>query len=287
MKILITGAEGQLGKEWLNELSGKDKNVTGFGSRDFDITVSAEVESKMERIRPDLVINCAAYTNVDGAEDHSEKAFQVNEAGVGNLAGWCASHGTKLVHYSTDYVFPGRLEDREKYPDGYPEHAPFEPVNTYGASKLAGEEKLRDSGASFLLIRTSWLCGRYGDNFVSTMLRLGKERERLKVVNDQFGSPSFTKNIVFNTWNLIEKEQTGVFHVTSGGLITWHRFAEAVFEISGLEVQVDSISTVEYPTKARRPAFSKLSTEKLESVAGSRVIEWKQELRELLLSLNI
>ncbi|MEX0769418.1 MAG: dTDP-4-dehydrorhamnose reductase [Balneolaceae bacterium] len=281
MKILITGAKGQLGKEWMDIVAGMGHHeVIGVGSNELDISNRSHVTKTLNRIDPHLLINCAAYTDVDQAEDDVEQAFLVNEKGVENLAGWCSGHRRKMVHFSTDYVFPGRLGDRKRYPEGYPEEAPTDPVNTYGASKLAGEEKLRKLNTNHLLIRTSWLCGRYGNNFVSTMLRLGKEKDRLRVVNDQFGSPSFAKNVVYNTWNLIEKEQTGVFHVTSGGLITWHRFAEAVFELSGLDVQVDSISTEEYPTKARRPSFSKLNTKKLESIPGCRIIDWKEGLKE-------
>ncbi|MEX0994153.1 MAG: dTDP-4-dehydrorhamnose reductase [Balneolaceae bacterium] len=282
MKILITGAEGQLGREWMHEVSGGKNEAVGFGSGEMDITDRDLVRKTLDRIKPDFLINCAAYTDVDGAEEHSEAAFQVNEQGVANLAEECAERKCRMVHFSTDYVFPGRSEDRGRYPDGYPEDAPVEPANTYGASKLAGEKKLADSGVSFLLIRTSWLCGRYGKNFVSTMLRLGREREKLSVVNDQFGSPSFAKHVVRNTLNLIEREMTGVFHSTSGGLISWYRFAEVIFKISGLDVQVHPISTGEYPTKARRPAFSKLSTKKLDPIPGSHIVDWEQGLREML-----
>lgn len=281
MKFLITGASGQLGREWVHFLNDKKFLYEAFSSTELDITDSRKVTQKLRDVRPDVVINCAAYTDVDGAESESKKAFLVNEAGVKNLMNACESVGAKLVHYSTDYVFPGIEEDQEKYPDGYPETATTDPVNMYGKSKEAGENVLRKSNGEWMLIRVSWLCGRYGHNFVKTMLRLGSERDELKVVDDQLGCPSFTFDVVEKTFHLLEKGSTGIFHIRCEGEISWANFAEEIFKQSGFEVALHRISSDEYPFTATRPMFTLLSNKKAKK-AGLRPIPWKVGLNQLL-----
>ncbi|HBQ61220.1 MAG TPA: dTDP-4-dehydrorhamnose reductase [Balneolaceae bacterium] len=286
MRILITGGNGQLGNEWVYFLNKQAVEFISLPSSDFDLTNHQDVRRVMKNLSPNLIINCAAYTKVDQAEEEREKAFAVNADGVKNLSDFCAEQKIKLVHFSTDYVFPGELVDREDHPEGYSEDHPTDPINVYGETKRAGEVALQESGCDHLLIRVSWLCGRFGNNFVKTMLRLGEEKDELKVVNDQFGSQTFTHNLVENVWQLIAQDKQGVFHLSSIGETTWYEFAKEIFAQSGIEVRVEPVDSSEFPTKARRPAFSLLSTQKIANIAGVSLINWKQGLEEMLAKLN-
>lgn len=281
MKFLVTGATGQLGREWVHFLKEKELPFEAFSSGELDITDPNAVAKKVTQVQPNVVINCAAYTNVDGAEKESKKAFQVNEAGVKNLAVVCESESVKLVHFSTDYVFSGSGEEKAKYPDGYPEEAGTNPINMYGKSKQAGEKVLLESDCGWLLVRVSWLCGRYGSNFVKTMLRLGSEREELSVVDDQFGCPSLAFDVVQKTYQLLESGKNGIYHLSCEGKISWADFAEEIFAQSGLKVLVNRISSEEYPFVAGRPRFTLLSNKKAEKT-GLRILPWKKGLGRLL-----
>jgi dTDP-4-dehydrorhamnose reductase len=285
MKFLITGANGQLGREWIQFLELKGEPFDAFGSKKMDITDSKQVRNRIKECRPDVVINCAAYTNVDEAEDKQELAHSVNEKGVENLVTACLKYNCRLVHFSTDYVFPGEAEDEIKFLAGYPEDAEKLPVNAYGRSKLAGEMVLEKSPLDFLLIRVSWLCGPFGNNFVKTMLRLAETRDELSVVDDQKGSPSFTFNVVEKSFELLNADKTGVYHISSSGKISWADFAVEIFKQSNIEVTLNRIPSLEFPTKAKRPAFSLLSNKKLEK-EGVKVLAWKDGLSVLLKKLN-
>lgn len=286
MRILIIGGNGQLGSEWVYFLNKQGVEFIALPSFDLDITDHADVRRVLNNLRPDLIINCAAYTKVDQAEDEKEKAFAVNADGVRNLADYCAEQQIKLVHFSTDYVFEGKIEDKESLPDGYPEEYPTNPINVYGESKLAGENEIVKSGCDHLLIRVSWLCGRFGNNFVKSMIRLGKERDELKVVNDQFGCPTFADNVVKNTWHLTEQKISGIYHISSKGMITWYDLAKAIFKKTGEPVEVKPIPGSEFPTKAQRPAFSLLSTKKIEAVPGITITDWQEDLHKLLANID-
>jgi dTDP-4-dehydrorhamnose reductase len=281
MKFLITGATGQLGQEWVHFFDKKNISYRAFSSAELDITDSKKVNQKLNDIKPDVVINCAAYTDVDGAESESKKVFLVNETGVMNVVNACESMDAKLVHFSTDYVFSGSEEDQKKYPDGYPEHAETNPVNVYGKSKEAGEKILHEANCEWILIRVSWLCGRYGNNFVKTMLRLGAERHELRVVDDQIGCPSLAFDVVEKTHHLLEDGSVGIFHISCDGKISWADFAEEIFEQSGLKVSVDRITSDQYPFTATRPMFTLLSTKKIKK-AGYKSLTWKSGLGTLL-----
>lgn len=286
MRILVTGGNGQLGSEWVYFLNKQAVEFISLPSYDFDLTNHKDVQRVMKNLSPNLIINCAAYTKVDQAEEEREKAFAVNADGVKNLADFCTAQNIKLVHFSTDYVFPGESSDRQKLPDGYPEDHPTNPINVYGESKRAGEVALQESGCEYLLIRVSWLCGRFGSNFVKTMLRLGEERDKLKVVNDQFGSPTFTYNLVENVWQLITHKEQGVFHLSSTGETNWYEFAKEIFVQSDMDIELHPVDSSEFPTKAKRPAFSLLSTRKIANIPGVSLINWKQGLEEMLAKLN-
>ena len=285
MNYLITGSGGQLGQEWVRYARRNKLNFTAVTSSDLDIIYKEKVDQLLETVKPDVVINCAAYTKVDQAETETEKAFAVNADGVKHLTESCKTIGALLVHYSTDYVFAGNLADRETYPHGYTEEAPRNPANIYGKSKHTGEITLIGSGTEFLLIRVSWLCGRYGSNFVKTMLRLAKERDEVSVVNDQFGSPSFAFDVVEKTDALIRKKLKGTYHVSSTGELTWADFAEQVFQERGTGTSVKRISSDQFPAKAKRPAYSLLCNKKMEK-AGLKPLDWKDGLSRLMKQLN-
>lgn len=285
MKFLITGANGQLGKEWVHFLEDGNYPFSKYGSGDLDITDEAAVNKVLKKERPDIVLNCAAYTKVDEAENNPDKAFMVNKTGVQNLLMAAEQMNLMLVHYSTDYVFPGKAVDEKNYPDGYTEDAPTGPVNVYGSSKRAGEILLEKSSASWLLIRVSWLCGQFGSNFVTKIVELAIEREQLKVVNDQVGSPSFTSDVVNKSFQLITEECRGKFHISSSGKISWADFAKEILYQVKSDTVVNEVPSSEFPVIANRPSFSLLSKEKLITYRYNPV-DWKDGLSKLLHQLK-
>jgi len=282
MKYLVTGAGGQLGCEWVETLRQRDMTFVSFDSTALDITDHDRVRNVLKSEKPEVVINCAAYTDVEGAEDQPEKAFNINRDAVRTLAVECKNTDTLFVHFSTDYVFPGKPEDMKQFPDGYPEEAETGPQNIYGKSKLEGEAAIRESGVSHLILRVSWLCGKYGSNFVKTMLRLAEESDSLKVVNDQFGSPTYVDSLISATLLLIDSEKTGTYHFTSRGLISWYDYASAIFKMSNKEISIQQVQTSEFQLKAKRPVFSKLSTRKIESLNPKLTCGWRTGLQNLL-----
>ena len=287
MKVLITGANGQLGREWVDFCEQNSINFESFSSSKLDITREDMVTEQIRTSGPDVVINCAAYTKVDQAEDESEQAMLVNRKGAEILAKVCGHAGAKLIHYSTDYVFEGTLSDMETYPHGYPENAETNPINEYGRSKLEGEKAIQESGVEYLILRVSWLCGKHGSNFVKTMLKLGKQRDSLAVVNDQYGSPTFTFNVVKQSFELLKAGVGGIFHLSSEGMCTWYEFAREIFDQANIEVELSHCSSDQFPTKAKRPAFSKLSTAKIATIPGIDNQSWKQGLTQLLSELEL
>ncbi len=286
MKFLVTGAGGQLGREWTDYLQLKGMNFTAYNSSDLDITNKVQLNTVIGEEKPDVVINCAAYTKVDDAEENTLMASKINSGAVEELALICKEKGAILVHYSTDYVFSGTEEDQKRLPNGYKEDQEGSPINVYGSTKKEGETAIKSSGCNYLIIRVSWLCGKHGNNFVKTMLRLGKERDTLTIVNDQYGSPSFCANVVENTMVLLEQSKNGVFHVTSSGLITWFDLAKEIFNLKGLSVNTLAVSSSEFPTKAKRPSFSKLNTDKIATIDGIKIESWKEGLKKLIEQLD-
>lgn len=286
MKLLITGAGGQLGREWVDFCAKSEIPFLALNSTDLDVSKKEQLNERILDYSPDVIINCAAYTKVDEAEENELQANMINSESVKDLANICRHQDIKLVHFSTDYVFPGIEEDQEQFPNGYPEDYRRNPVNKYGYSKFLGEKVVEESGCNYLLIRVSWLCGKYGNNFVKTMLKLGVDREELNVVNDQFGSPTYTSQVVKEVYYLLRNRISGTFHSTSSGLITWYEFAMEVFKQKDIKVKVNSVSSAEFPTKAKRPSFSKLSTEKISKIEGIKLIDWKVGLKKLLEDLE-
>lgn len=285
-KIMVLGAGGQLGSEWVRFLKNKQVSYRAYDSSQLDIKDSITLRDTILKTKPTVIINCAAYSQVDRAEKEYERAKAVNADALWVLSEAARKSGSLLVHYSTDYVFPGRQSDRIAFPDGYREEDQPDPVNAYGRSKLAGEEAVRETLDRYLIIRLSWLNGFFGNNFVKTMLRLGSEKETLRVVNDQFGSPTYTKNVVRNSWILLSGGYEGIYHLTSKGLISWFDLAVEIFRLAGLNVTVNPIPSGEFPSEAERPHFSKLCTDKISEVHGIELIDWKEGLEDLLRELN-
>lgn len=296
MKLALIGSNGMLARKVYEQAPADDYAVTGFDLPDFDITSRDQVLAEMERLQPDVIVNCAAYTNVDGAEADEELANRVNGAGPGYLAEAAKAAGALLVHVSTDYVFDGCAGKPYVEPDR------VGPLSAYGRSKLAGEQALLASGLTrYLLVRTSWLHGPGGKNFVSTILRLAKERKELRVVADQIGSPTFTGDLaagLFALAGMVLREERagrdapcGIYHFANAGQCSWHEFASAIVaEARDLGVplaveRVVPIPTAEYPLPAPRPAWSVLSSGCYRKVTGRDVPDWRDGLRCHLLEI--
>lgn len=275
MKVMIIGSKGMLGSMLCQTFADLDPVCVDKG--EIDITSIDSVRDKMSEVQPDIIINAAAYTDVDGAEANRDEAFRVNEDGVRNLATVARDIDATLVHYSTDYVFSGATEE------GYMEDDPPGPaVNTYGESKLAGERALKEVGPVFFLIRSAWLYGPNGKNFVNTMLNLAKDHSSLSVVNDQHGSPTFTKDVAEFTKKLIkESYPKGIYHAVNEGMTTWFDFANKIFQLSHAQVDVKPIPTKDYPLPAKRPAFSVL-----QNTRGPKMRMWEDALDEYIRSLT-
>lgn len=276
MRILVTGASGQLGYDVERELERRGIEHLGTSSRELDITDRAAVEHLMQSYRPDAVIHCAAYTKVDLAEDEPERCWAVNADGTRNLAAACRKTGAKLLYISTDYVFPGTGERSYETGD------PTGPVNTYGRSKLAGELAVQSLLEKYFIVRISWVFGKNGNNFVKTMLRLAETKAELSVVCDQIGSPTYTADLAPLLCDMVQTERYGVYHATNEGTCAWSEFAEAIFELAGRQVVVHPIPTSAYPTRAARPLNSRMSKERLHSNGFQELPEWKNALARYL-----
>ena len=268
-KVLLLGANGQLGKALQKALFSAFE-VSAFTKDQLDITDFSALEKYLTEGKPDFVVNAAAYTNVDKAESEKELAQKINSEAVGTLAELCEKHDAKLIHFSTDYVFDGDDEN------GYLEDADTNPINFYGETKLAGEQKIQASGCDFAIIRTSWLYGE-GKNFVNTMLELTKKNTEIKVVSDQIGCPTYTKDLAKATRDLMLDDKKGVFHLTNSGSTNWADFARKIFELAQTQTKVIDIPTSEYPTPAKRPLNSVLLNTKLPQLRS-----WEEALEEFL-----
>ena len=276
MRILVTGASGQLGYDVERELERRGIEHLGTSSRELDITDREAVERLMAAYRPDAAIHCAAYTKVDLAEDEPERCWAVNADGTRNMAAACRKTGAKLLYISTDYVFPGAGERSYETGD------PTGPVNTYGRSKLAGELAVQSLLEKYFIVRISWVFGKNGNNFVKTMLRLAETKAELSVVCDQIGSPTYTADLAPLLCDMVQTERYGVYHATNEGMCAWSEFAEAIFELAGRQVVVHPIPTSAYPTRAVRPLNSRMSKERLRDNGFQELPEWKNALARYL-----
>jgi len=274
MKILIVGSKGMLGTDLVKEYAGRH-SVHALDLPDLDIAMPEQCRSAVEAGRPDIVVNAAALTDVDYCESHREEAFRVNAAGAGNLAEAAAQAGAAFVHYSTDYVFDGQR------PEPYEEEHPPHPVSVYGMSKLKGEELVRSACPAHLIVRTSWLFGPHGRNFIRTIVAAARNGGPLRVVHDQRGSPTYTKDLASWTRMLCERGCRGIYHVTNDGVCSWYDLASSAVRWAGMEeVEVAPVTTAEFPRPAQRPANSALANARLRKEGLPTMRDWKAATKE-------
>ncbi|MDD3887276.1 MAG: dTDP-4-dehydrorhamnose reductase [Patescibacteria group bacterium] len=276
MKILITGARGMLGQD-LCSLLEKEHELIKYDREELDITNGKMVNKIVAKLNPDAIINCAAFTDVDGCEEKNKKALarKVNGTGPGNLAKISQKLKIPFFHYSTDYIFNGLKKD------GYREsYSKIDPINAYGQTKALGEKLIKKNCKKYYILRTAWLYGKRGKNFVDTMLQLAKEHDTLKVVNDQHGKPTYTLDLAKRTKEILDKKLPfGIYHVTNEGQATWYDFAKEAFKIKGIKVKVLPCTTAEFPRPAKRPEYSALINTKMKAMRS-----WKKALAEYLAS---
>ena len=287
MKILITGNKGQLGAELTEILAGmcseigpipevyKDAEIVGIDIDTLDISDSAALgKFTLEHEgRPfDLILNCAAMTNVDACETEFEAAMQGNAIAPGNIARFAEKQGAKLVHISTDYVFDGKADTP------YTEEDTPSPATVYGGSKLLGELNINDNCSRAFIVRTAWLYGKTGNNFVKTIRKIASEKDRITVVCDQVGNPTNANDLAHHILKIGTGEDYGIYHVTGGGICSWYEFAQEIVRLSGLECEVAPVTTEEYPRPAPRPAYSAMDHAKLRETVGDEMRPWQEAL---------
>ena len=283
--VLVTGVSGQVGSALMNLLEG---NAIAAPRAAFDLAKPETLIARLDEIEPAVVINAAAYTAVDQAESDAETAFAVNAASPGLMAQWCAARDVPFVHFSTDYVFAGDGERPWEETDA------VAPLNVYGASKLRGEQLVEAHGGRWLIFRTSWVYDAHGKNFFTTMMKLGRERETLRVVNDQYGAPTYAPQLAEASLSALENAlrqpnfPSGIYHLAQRGETTWHEFAHTIFEMAraqGVSLavnNVEGIATKQYPTPAQRPANSRLATAKAKNILNVSLPPWQEGLRACL-----
>jgi dTDP-4-dehydrorhamnose reductase len=288
MKILITGAKGQLGNE-LQDIINSGKAEIGQVSEliiksevipldidELDITNLEMVKDKLNKLKPDVIINCAAATNVDGCENNQDFAFKVNSIGPRNLAIVSEKIGAKLVQVSTDYVFSG-VGNKP-----LTEYDLTTPYSVYGKTKLLGENYLREFSSKYFIVRTAWLYGHIGNNFVYTMRRLAKEKDMITVVNDQKGNPTYANDLAYHILKLLQTEEYGIYHCTGKGECTWYDFAKMIIELSGENCKVTACTSEEYKTLAKRPKYSSLDNVMLRYTVGDEMRDWKDAIKSFI-----
>lgn len=286
MRVLLAGANGMLGSAVVGEVCARrladgaagDTVLTALDLPEFDITDADDVCRTIEDAEPHVVINCAGYTDVDGAETHRDRAFAVNEAGPRNLAEAAHRTGARILHISTDFVFDGEKGEP------YDEDDEPRPLSVYSESKLAGEEAVRGATDNHLIVRTSWLFGAGGRNFVRVILQKAKQGGRLRVVSDQVGCPTYATDLAAALLTAIERDVTGTYHLCNAGPTTWFELARTAVEMAGLTAEVDAIATHDWPRPARVPACSALSCEKAWRDAGIRLRPWREALEVFIRS---
>ena len=285
MRCLVIGAGGQLGRALL-ATAPAEAEVVAPARADCDLTNHDQIEHWLSEVHPGVVLNAAAYTAVDAAESDEANARLINAASAGRLAEAAKRHGARLVHVSTDFVFDGEMSKP------YAPEDETNPLNAYGRTKRDGEIAILQSGVDALIVRTSWIYFERGRNFVHTMLRLMAERNEVRVVSDQVGTPTYARNLARALWTLAQKPVSGVYHVTDSGVASWYDFAVAIREeavasgLIGTAAPIIPISTADYPTPARRPRFSVLDNSKTWPVLGTTGQHWREALREMLMRVK-
>ena len=276
MKVLVTGVTGQLGYDCVRELEKRGIEVRGVSSRDFSLTDPVGMQNYMEAYRPDAVIHCAAYTAVDKAEDEPEICEAINAEGTRQLALICRDLDCKMLYISTDYVFPG-VGEAYYEPDDIKD-----PCNAYGRSKLHGEEAVLELLEKYFIVRISWVFGINGKNFIRTMLKLAETHKELTVVNDQIGSPTYTRDLAVLLADMVQSDKYGMYHATNEGVCSWAELAAETFRQAGKDVKVTPVPSSAYPTKAVRPKNSRLSKDCLEKAGFKRLPKWQDAVKRYL-----
>lgn len=276
MKVLVTGVKGQLGFDVINELEKRGMEAVGVDIQEMDITDRTSVEQVIRQEMPDAVIHCAAYTAVDAAEENEVLCRRVNVDGTRNIAEVCKAIDSKMIYISTDYVFSGEGE------------RPWEPEDergpksVYGQTKYEGELAVQELLDKYFIVRIAWVFGVNGKNFVKTMLKLAENHDTITVVNDQFGSPTYTYDLAGLLVDMVQTEKYGIYHATNEGICSWYDFACAIFEEAGIPMNVKPVSSEEYGAKASRPANSRMSKEKLTEQGFERLPAWQDALKRYL-----
>ncbi len=280
MKVLVTGVKGQLGHDVVNELTGRGLEAVGVDIDEMDITDRASVDKVIGQVSPDAVIHCAAYTAVDAAEENQELCRRVNVEGPRNIAMACRALDIKMLQISTDYVFEGSGDNFWK-----PEDVCV-PQSVYGRTKYEGELAVRELLDKYFVVRIAWAFGINGKNFVKTMLKLAETHDTIRVVNDQFGSPTYTYDLARLLVDMIQTEKYGIYHATNEGTCSWYEFACAIFREAGVKVNVVPVTTAEYGAKAKRPANSRMDNGKLEENGFRRLPPWQDALARYIAQLQ-
>lgn len=276
MKVFVTGVKGQLGYDVVRELQKRGMETIGVDIEEMDITDSASVDAVITDANPDAVIHCAAYTAVDAAEDNIDLCRKVNADGPLNIAKVCKKLDIPMVQISTDYVFDGQGTRAWE-----PEDA-CGPLSVYGLTKYEGEQAVMNTLEKFFIVRIAWVFGVNGKNFVKTMLNLGQTRDHLTVVNDQFGSPTYTYDLARLLVDMVQTDKYGIYHATNEGICTWYEFACEIFRMADMNVKVDPVTSDNYPTKAKRPSNSRMSKDKLTENGFERLPGWQDALERYL-----
>lgn len=280
MRVLVTGVKGQLGYDVVKELEKRGMEAVGVDIEEMDITDFASVEKVINEAKPRAVIHCAAYTAVDAAEENQEVCRKVNVEGTQNIANVCKELDIKMIYISTDYVFDG-----EGTKPWEPEDE-RNPVSVYGQTKYEGELAVQNTLDKYFIVRIAWVFGINGKNFVKTMLKLAESRDTLTVVNDQFGSPTYTYDLAKLLVDMVQTEKYGIYHATNEGICTWHEFACAIFKTAGIEMNVLPVSSAEYAAKAKRPSNSRMSKEKLVESGFEKLPTWQNALERYIEELQ-
>lgn len=280
MKVLVTGAKGQLGNDLLNEMAKRGIESIGVDVDEMDITDAGAVERVLRGSGADAVIHCAAYTAVDAAEDNAELCARINGAGTEHVATVCRSLDIPMMYISTDYVFNGQGE-RPWEPDDK-----REPLNVYGETKYQGELAVEKLLEKYFIVRIAWVFGSNGKNFINTMLRIGKEKGKASVVNDQVGSPTYTYDLARLLVDMIQTDRYGTYHATNEGLCSWYEFAVEIFRQAKLSVEVTPVTSAEYGARAKRPANSRMNRDKLDENGFRRLPPWQDALARYLKELG-
>lgn len=281
MKVLVTGVKGQLGFDVMNELASRGIESVGVDVEEMDVTDGKACETVITREKPDAVIHCAAYTLVDAAEDNLELCRKVNAEGTRCIAKVCKALDIKMMYISTDYVFNGSGQ-RPWEPDDH-----REPLNVYGLTKYEGEIGVEQNVQKYFIVRIAWVFGVNGKNFIKTMLRLGKEKGAVSVVDDQVGSPTYTFDLARLLVDMIQTDHYGRYHATNEGICSWYEFACEIFRQAGMEdVKVTPVSSSEFPAKAKRPGNSRMSKEKLTEKGFTKMPPWQDALARYLKTLK-